>query len=242
MDAHGDAVFRTTRWSLVASVREADPGAARAALEELCRTYWYPLYAFLRRGGSDAEEAADLTQGFFAALVEKDYVGQADRQRGRFRTFLLAALRHYASKERAKAGARKRGGDRTILSLDFEDGERRYRREPADRLTPEAMYERRWALTLLDRALTRLAEHERGGGAARAERFEALRPLLAGEGNETYRQIGERLGMSETAVKVAVHRMRGRYRDILRREIADTVAREEQIDDEIRRLMEVLRA
>ncbi|MDJ0523509.1 MAG: sigma-70 family RNA polymerase sigma factor [Planctomycetota bacterium] len=233
--------FHTTRWSLVAAASAGEGEQARAALEELCAAYWYPLYAFQRRRGSDIEEASDLVQGFFAALLEKGYVAQADKDRGRFRTFLMTALRHFASKEWAKAKALKRGGGKAQLSLDFEDGERRYQLEPSGGVTAEALFERRWALTLIERALERLAAEHRGASSEKAERFEALRPYLSGRGAEPYRDVGLRLGMTETAVKVAVHRMKGRYRDLLRDEIAQTVGAEAEIDDEIRRLMGALR-
>ena len=233
--------FRTTRWSLIARAG-TDDGDARSALDALCEAYWYPLYAFARRTGCDEPQAQDLVQGFFAELIEKGAVQQADPERGRFRTFLLAAFRHHASKARAHAAAQKRGGGRAILSLDFTEGERRYRAEPADRLTPDAIYERRWAFTLLDRALERLAAYYRGGTQQQAERFEALRPALGGGPSLPYGKLAEGLGMSETAVKVAVHRMRLRYREILRAEIADTVAHPDQVDDEIHRLLAALRS
>lgn len=241
-DAPPPRAFQTTRWTLVARASGSEGEPARAALEELCAAYWYPLYAYLRRKGNTADEAADLVQGFFAALIEKGYVGQADPERGRFRGFLMVAVRNFASKERAKQRALKRGGGTTTFSLDFEDGERRYAREPVSDATPEALFERRWALTLLDRALERLAAGQRGGTPVQAERFEALRPYLPGGGAVPYREVGEPLGMSETAVKVAVHRLRQRYRDILRDEIAQTVENPALIDDEIRRLMEAVRS
>lgn len=231
--------FRTTRWTLVASAAEGGGEEASAALEALCGAYWYPLYAFLRRRGSDESEAADLVQGFFTELIEKDYVAQADRERGRFRGFLLVSLQHFASKQRAKDRALKRGGGKLHLPLDFEDGERRYRLEPADGLTPEAIFERRWALMILERTMARLSAHYDDGAATKRERFEALQPCLGGEA-PPYRDVGLRLGISETAVKVAVHRMRARYRDCLRREIAETVYDPAEIDDEIRRLMQAL--
>jgi len=230
--------FATTRWSLV-----ADAGAAgeRAILGELCGAYWVPLYVFARRSGHSEDDARDLVQDFFATLIEKDYLAAADRDRGRFRTFLLAAFKNHASKLRERERALKRGGQRTRLSLDFDDGERRYQLEPADDRTPEDLFEKRWALTLLDRALERLAVRERGKGSEQAERFEALRPLLTGGPAQPYRELGEQLGISETAVKVAVHRMRARYRDALRAEIADTVSDPAFVDDEIVRLMQAVR-
>lgn len=239
--AEGARRFHTTRWSLVATASQGEGEEARAALEELCAAYWYPLYAFQRRRGSDADEAADMVQGFFAALLEKGYVGQADKERGRFRGFLMTALRHFASKAWAKARALKRGGGTVHLPLDFEDGERRYRLEPEGGVSAEALFERRWALTLLDRTLERLAEEHRKVSPEKAERFEVLRPFLGGPGDEPYRDVGLRLGISETAVKVAVHRLKARYRDLLREEIAQTVSSEAEIDDEIRRLMTALR-
>ncbi len=245
MSEHADRPprqFHTTRWSLVATASAGEGDAARAALEELCGAYWYPLYAFQRRRGSDVDEASDMVQGFFAALLEKGYVGQADKERGRFRGFLMTALRHFTSKEWAKQRALKRGGGHVHVPLDFEDGERRYKLEPEGGLTAEALFERRWALTLLDRALERLAQRCRAGSPVKAERFEALQPFLSGPGAEPYRDVGLRLGISETAVKVAVHRLKQRYRDFLREEIAQTVNSDTEIDDEIRRLSETLRS
>ena len=214
----------------------------RAALESLCTAYWFPLYAFERRRGAGPEEAQDLVQGFFAELLEKDYLRQADRERGRFRTFLITAFRHFASKEREKARAEKRGGGRTPLPLDFADGESRYLREPADDRTPERIFERRWALTLLDEALGRLRGEHRAAG--REDLFEALQGTLGGGTAEasSYAEVGARLGMSEGAVKVAVHRLRRRYREILRASIAETVADPSEVDDEIRHLLAALAA
>ncbi len=234
----GSPRFATTRWSIVVAAGAAADTEGRAALESLCRSYWYPLYAFERRGGTPAADAQDLVQGFFAELLEKDYLRQADRERGRFRTFLLAAFRHFASKEREKARALKRGGGRKALPLDFEDGESRYLLEPADERTPERIYERRWALTLLDETLDRLrTEHDVAG---RADLFEALRGTLSGGETAPYADLGARLGMSEGAVKVAVHRLRKRYREVLRSLIAETVAEPGDVDDEIRHLLDAL--
>jgi RNA polymerase sigma factor (sigma-70 family) len=238
----GSPRFATTRWSMVVAAGAAGDTGGRAALESLCGAYWYPLYAFERRGGTPVEDARDLVQGFFAELLEKDVLAQADRDRGRFRTFLIAAFRHFASKEREKARALKRGGGRAPLPLDFEDGESRYLREPADDRTPERLFERRWALTLLDEALGRLKEEHRAAG--REPLFEALRGTLgSGDGpGASYAALGEGLGMSEGAVKVAVHRLRRRYRDVLRAAIAETVADPSEVDDEIRHLLGALSA
>jgi RNA polymerase sigma-70 factor (ECF subfamily) len=232
----GSPRFATTRWSIVVAAGAGEDTAGRAALESLCTAYWYPLYAFERRGGTPAADAQDLVQGFFAELLEKDYLRQADRERGRFRTFLLAAFRHFASKAREKARALKRGGGRKALPLDFEDGENRYLHEPADERTPERI----WALTLLDETLDRLrTEHDVAG---RADLFEALRGTLgsAGAAAEPYAALGARLAMSEGAVKVAVHRLRKRYREVLRALIAETVAEPADVDDEIRHLLDAL--
>jgi RNA polymerase sigma-70 factor (ECF subfamily) len=229
--------FRTTRWSLVLDAGAAGSGAA---LEELCAAYWLPLYAFARRRGSAPADAEDLVQGFFAALIEKRHLADADRDRGRFRAFLLTSFKHFASKEREKASAKKRGGGRPVLSLDFEHGERVLRLEPADGRTPEATFERRYALALIDRAFDRLAVRYRSGGPEKADRHDALAPLLTGGPAQPYREIGERLGLTETAVKVAVHRMRQHYKEALRAEIADTVGDPSEVDDEIRRLMEAV--
>jgi len=235
----GSPRFATTHWSLVVSAGSDSTPEGRAALESLCASYWYPLYAFARRGGDDAHAAQDLVQGFFAELLAKDWIRQADRGRGRFRTFLLAAFRHHASHEREKARALKRGGGKAPLPLDFEGGEGRYLREPADERTPEVLFERRWALTLLDAALARLREeHEKAG---RLDLFEALRgTLVAGGPDAPWASVGERLGMSEGAVKVAAHRLRRRYREVLRQAIAETVADPSEVDDEIRHLMDSL--
>jgi len=232
--------FRTTRWSLVLSAADEARRPEAAALDELCAAYWYPLYAFARRSGRDEADAQDLVQGFFATLIEKDYLADADPTRGRFRTFMLTSFRHFASKERAKAGALKRGGGVQTLSLDFEDGERRYRAEPVGGEAPEVIYERRWAHALLDRAFTVLARGERSGSAERAERYELLRHRLTGGPQQPYREIGERLGLSETAVKVAVHRLRRRFAVCLRHEIADTLGDERLVPDELKRLREAL--
>lgn len=238
--APGDPRFTRTRWSLVAAAGEGGSADAEAALAELCGRYWYPLYAFARRRGHPEHRAQDLVQGFFAALLEKRYLRDADREKGKFRTFLITAFRHYASKEREKAAAVKRGGRTTTLSLDFETGEHRYRLEIADGSEdPERAYERRWALTVLDEALVRLSDRYAGEG--KETLLDALRPFLtAGSPLPPQREVAERLGMSTTAVRVAVHRLRGRYRQELRGVIAETVADPSSIDDEILHLMEAV--
>jgi RNA polymerase sigma factor (sigma-70 family) len=229
--------FLTTHWSLVLAAGAKPTPRSRDALAALCEQYWYPLYAFLRRQGHSAEDAQDLTQGFFARVLEKGWLQDVRPERGRFRSFLLASLSHYVSNERDRARALKRGGPLPPLSLEIETAEGLYQLEPRDDLTPERIFDRRWALTLLDRVLARLrAEfHDRGKGAL----FETLKVFLDGERtDESYKEVGAALGMSEGAVKVAVHRLRRRFRDIVRDEIAQTVETPDQIDDEIRHLFE----
>jgi RNA polymerase sigma-70 factor (ECF subfamily) len=233
--------FATTHWSLVVAAGQGDSPDARAALATLCQTYWYPLYAYVRRHGRGAEEAQDLTQAFFAELLEKEYLQDADRERGKFRAFLLTAFKHFLSKERDRASALKRGGGRATLSLDLPAGERRYRLEPADQATPETLFERRWALTLLDQVLARLRQEYAGSG--KGPLFEQLKGFLAGEkGPEPYAQLAREFGMTEGAFKVAVHRVRRRYRELLRAEIAQTVDSPEEVDDELRHLFEAIRS
>jgi len=224
-------------------VAAADQGgeAAQVALADLCQAYWYPLYAFLRRRGHSAEDAADLTQGFFAVLLEKGYLADADPERGRFRSFLLTAIGRFASKEHDRAAAQKRGGGRLILSLDFGEGEKRYQREPADNWTPERIFERRWALTLLDRTLARLRQDHEAAG--KLPLFEALKGFLTAEAAPgPLRQVAEQLGMTEGAGKVAVHRLRQKYRDLLRAEIAQTLGAAEDVEDELAVLLDALRS
>ncbi len=224
---------------MIAAGERGAPGSDEA-LAALCQAYWYPLYSFVRRRGYDADQAQDLTQGFFARLMEKGYLRQADAARGRFRSFLVAALQHYVSTERERAHAIKRGGAHVILPLELETAEGRYLRDPPDNETPERIFERRWALTLLDRALAALGEEFRRRG--RWDRFARLRDLLTEGGNgESYAEIGASLGLSEAAVKVAVHRMRERFGELLRAEIAQTVENPADIDDEIRYLFVALR-
>jgi RNA polymerase sigma-70 factor (ECF subfamily) len=237
--AAGASRFATTHWSLVAAARDrAEPGAEEA-LAALCAAYWYPLYAYVRRRGHGADEAQDLTQEFFARLLEKGFLAQADRGRGHFRSFLLAACDHFLANERDRARAKKRGGGHRLLSLDWADAEGRYRVEPADELTPEKLFQRRWALTLLQEVLGRLRADFAARGKGRL--FERLRgTLVGGEGTAPYREIAAELGLSEGAVKVAAHRLRQQYRDLLREEIARTVGAPEQVDEEIRELFAAL--
>jgi RNA polymerase sigma factor (sigma-70 family) len=231
--------FATTHWSAVlAAGRAASPSAA-AALEQLCRTYWYPLYAFVRRQGHSPHDAQDLTQAFFARLLQKNYVAQADRERGRFRTFLLAALSHFLADEWDKARRLKRGGDREIISFDAASAEERYQLEPIDKLDAAKLYERRWVTTLFEKVLVRLEQDFRDAG--KGGLFDELKnSLLAEEPGLSYAQLGARLGLTEDAVKQAMHRMRRRYRELFREEIAQTVASPEEVEDELKHLFAVL--
>ncbi|MEK7683857.1 MAG: sigma-70 family RNA polymerase sigma factor [Verrucomicrobiota bacterium] len=235
----GDPCFNTTHWSVVLAARDtASPGAA-AALAELCRTYWYPLYAFVRRKGHSPHDAQDLTQAFFARLLEKNYVAQADRERGRFRTYLLAALTHFLADEWDKARRLKRGGGREIISFDAASAEERYRLEPIDQLDAAKLYERRWVTTLFDQVLARLEEEFRDSG--KGGLFDQLKgSLLAEEPGPSYAELGTQLGLTEDAVKQAVHRMRRRYRELFREEIAQTVAGPGEVEDELKHLFAVL--
>jgi RNA polymerase sigma-70 factor (ECF subfamily) len=232
-------MFATTRWSLIAAARDPDAPEARQALAELCGLYWYPLYAYIRRRGHDHAGAEDLTQGFFAHLLERHDWAAADPARGRFRSFLLAACQHFLANEHDRATAQKRGSGRQPLSLDFADADGRYAREPAHDQTPERLFERRWALTLLEQVLAGLREEYESSGKGRL--FEALKGSLGGP-EVPYAAVAADLGLSEGAVKVAAHRLRQRYRDRLRAAIAETVAGEEQVDEELRDLFAALGA
>ncbi len=231
--------FAPTRWSVVVAARGSDVVDARAALETLCEAYWLPLYAWARRRGRSAADAEDLVQGFFAELLEKDWVEAAHPGRGRFRAFLLTAFKRHAGRVRDHDAAQKRGGDRIQLSLDFEDGERRYSLEPAHDTTPERIFERRWALTLLERVLDGLRREAETAG--RGAVFLELRGFLpGGTDDRSYREVAEATGLTEGAVKVAVHRLRGRYRDRLRAEVAETVADADEVDAELEALLAAL--
>ena len=231
----GSATFRTTHWSVVLEAGRADSPAARAALERLCRAYWYPLYAYARRRGYPPEEAKDLTQGFFADLLERRDLTTVTPEQGRFRSFLLAALNHYLANEWDRTQARKRGGGQPALSLDDESAEDRYRLEPADPATPETLFERRWAQTVVTRAVERLqAEYtqaEKGG------LFEELQGFLSDPKAAARAEIAARHSISLNAVDVAIHRLRKRYGELLREEIAQTVSRPEEVEAEIRALI-----
>ena len=209
---------------------------AEAALETLCRTYWQPLYAYVRHQGRSAHDAQDLTQEFFARLLEKKYLKLATRERGRFRSFLLKSLQHFLVNEWERGQSQKRGGGQEIFPLDEEAAERSYRQQPTDQLAPESLYDRLWAMTLLEQAMERLGTNYAATG--KRELFDRLKPLLLSEGaGESYRKAAGPLGLSEGAVKVAVHRLRQRFREAVRAEIAQTVATPAEVDAELRCLM-----
>lgn len=235
----GDRVFSTTHWSIVTAAGEGKSKRARSALETLCRTYWYPIYAYVRRKGYRPEEAQDLTQEFFAQLIAHERVRLADRTKGKFRGFLLSMLDFFLAREWNRAHRQKRGGQFTFISMDGRSPEERYQLEPADFDTPEKIFLTQWTLTLLKQAMNALqAECESSG---KGPLFQEARNFISGErGGAAYSQISGRLGMGEGAVRVAVHRLRQRYGELLRREVAHTVASEEEVDDELRFLLRTL--
>jgi len=234
------ANFTPTHWSVVlAAAGRADSTHARDALEKLCRNYWLPIYVFVRRQGHNPHDAQDLTQEFFARLLEKNFLAGVHREKGRFRSFMLASVKHFLANEWDKATAQKRGGGQVPISIDAELGESSFGLEPVDTVTAEKIYERRWALALLEQVLRRLREEYTRDG--KEKQFEQLKPTLTEASRSVrYAEIAVRLGTSEGAVKVAVHRLRQRYRELLRAEIADTVANTSEIDDEIRNLFAAL--
>ena len=234
-----EGIFATTHWTVVlAAGRRSAPEADRA-LEELCQTYWYPLYAYVRRRGHSPPDAQDLTQEFFARLLAKHWIASADKEKGRFRTFLLTAMSRFLANEWDRAGTQKRGGHAVHLPLDTESAETRYEADSALTLAPDRLYDRHWAMTLLDRALTRLrTEQERAG---KAREFRVLSPFLTAErGSIPYAEAAAQLGVNEAAARQAVHRVRKRFREVFREEITQTVAAPEEVDEEIRHLLAAL--
>jgi len=227
--------FTTTLWTQVL----AAPGDEKA-LASLCRKYWYPLYAFLRRNGVSSHEAEDLTQGFFFHLLSKQGLERVRPEYGKFRSFLLASLQHFVADQRDRAQAAKRSPDQPLFELDAQNAEDRYRLEPVERMNPETIFERRWALTLLEEALAALESESMTSG--RGEAFRELQPFLSGEDSvPAYNGVAARLAISEGAARVTVHRLRERYRELVRREIAATLAAGEDLDAEMRHLFAVLR-
>jgi RNA polymerase sigma-70 factor (ECF subfamily) len=239
--AQAPGSFATTHWSLVLAARDRAAPEAHDALAALARTYWYPLYAFIRRQGHPADQAQDLTQEFFTRLLEKDALGRVDQSRGRFRSFLLAACKNFLANEHDRARAQKRGGGRTFVSIDFRDAESQYSLEPTHNLTAERLFERRWALALLHDVLYRLREEFAARG--KEQLFEGLRHhLVADSASTPYARSAAALGMTEGAFKVAVHRLRQRYRELLREAIAQTLETDapEDVEEEIRQLFQAL--
>jgi RNA polymerase sigma factor (sigma-70 family) len=235
----GAAQFATTHWRVVLAAGRSDSSHARDALAHLCQIYWYPLYAYVRRQGHSPEDAQDLTQEFFARFLEKSYLDDVDRAKGKFRSFLLASLKHFLANEWDRAKALKRGGGRAFISLDDQSGETRYGLEPADSLSADKIFERRWALTLLEQVLAHLRTEYMARGKTRL--FDELKICLTGEKSSIpYAELGSKVGMTEGAVKVAVHRLRQRYRELLRAEIGKTVASPEEVDQELRYLFAAL--
>lgn len=233
--------FMTTHWSLVLAAADRSSPGGEQALAQLCGTYWYPLYAFVRRQGNSAAEAEDLTQEFFRRVLEKQYLRGVGPEKGRFRTFLLVCLKRFLANEYDKRTALKRGGGKTHLPIDFGEADERYKLEPAHGLTAETLFERRWALTVLEQALAALSDEMRTGGKGRV--FDALKPYLAAEASAPPHAVtAAALGTTEGAVKVAVHRLRQRYRQLVRDEIARTVDTEAEVDEEVGRLFEALAA
>lgn len=236
-DAQTGRRFQTTRWSLVLRAGGHDAPAAKLALESLCKQVWYPLYGYVRRRGYAPEDAQDLVQGFFARLFESGDLANLSPARGRLRSFLLAAMKHHVANHRRGESALKRGGGTHVVSIDLEDAEGRFSAEPEDLDTPDRAFDRRWAQALLERVLGTLSDEFRAAG--RRELFAALEPSLGGEA-PSYIDVAQRLGMSHGAVKVAAHRLRRRYGELLRREIAQTLDRPEDVEDEIKNLFDAL--
>jgi RNA polymerase sigma factor (sigma-70 family) len=235
-----DIGFVTTQWSVVMAAGKGDSRQAADALAQLCGTYWYPLYAYVRRQGYGTADAEDLIQEFFTRFLAKEYFGRADPALGRFRSFLLACLKNFLAEQQRHARRLKRGGGQTIISWDTRTAEERYGLEPADPVTPEQIYDRRWALTLLETVLARLAAEQSAAG--KQEVFAQLKGYLWEEAHEArYAETAAQLDMTEGAVKVAVHRLRRRLRDLLREEVAQTVASGEEVDEELRHLIGAIR-
>jgi RNA polymerase sigma-70 factor (ECF subfamily) len=230
--------FVTTRWSVVLAAGDHTSRGFEPALSTLCEAYWHPVYAFVRRSGFSVDDARDLTQAFFARILEKGVLNEAKPERGRFRSFLLASLRNFLANQYDWQHALKRGGHAPHLSLEFEAEEQRYRIEPRDTLTPEHIYERRWASSILDNAMRRLAAHH--NDTARREYFERLRPLLTDAAVVPSKALAEEMGMSAGALRVALHRLRRQFVAVLRETIAETVERDADVDDELRHLLEVI--
>jgi RNA polymerase sigma-70 factor (ECF subfamily) len=233
------ARFAATRWTVVLTAARSDTTRGRDALAQLCQMYWYPLYAYVRRKGYSPPDAEDLTQAFFAQVLRERLVASADREKGRFRSFLLTRLNHFLADEWDRLKAQKRGGGERVLALEITAAETRFQLEPVDWRSPDRLYEHRWALTLLERVFDRLRQEYRRDG--KATLFEETKGCLAqARAAVPYAEAGARLGLSEGALRVAVHRLRQRYRELLRAEVADTVSGPEEVEEELRYLFRVL--
>jgi RNA polymerase sigma factor (sigma-70 family) len=232
--------FPTTRWSLVVAAAGKKDLERGEALESLCRSYWYPVYAFIRRRGYPLEQAQDLTQEFFVRVLSGTFFERADPDKGRFRSFLLGAVKHFLADANDREKSQKRGGGATMLTFDFETGESNYSREPKHEETPERIFQRRWARALLDRVVANLrAEHESKGNLTQ---FNRLKGYLAGDGGSKYADLARELELTESGIKSAIRRLRQRYRDLLRAEVASTVADPAEVDDELRFLLQSMSA
>jgi DNA-directed RNA polymerase specialized sigma24 family protein len=241
LKAGRNAAFVPTQWSVILAARGKNSAESAQALEALCRAYWYPLYAYVRRFGFSPHDAQDLTQEFFARMLAQDYLEKADRDKGRFRTFLLTALKRFMANEWERACAQKRGGGRKAVTLDTELAERLYATEPGAGTSPEYLYQYRYALTLLDAAFKELQQEFCEDG--RSDQFEALKPCLsAGRGEIPYAELAAHLKMEESAARVVVHRFRRRYRELFREQVARTVSEPAEIEDELRHLRAALSA
>ena len=232
------AQFAATSWTNVMAARQAGSPGAEAAWEKLCEAYWYPLYSYVRRKGYDPHKAQDLTQEFFFRLIRENYLGAVDRRRGKFRSFLLAALNHFLSNQRDYERAAKRGGGQALFSLDETDAEDRYLREPASTLSPEKIFERNWFLTLFDQALSRLREEQ---SANRLEIFDSLKPFIVDDASAgDYNAAAAQVNMTANAVAVTVHRWRERYRKLVHEEVTRTVADVAELEEELHRFFTVM--
>ncbi|MDB6136134.1 MAG: hypothetical protein JWM59_4377 [Verrucomicrobiales bacterium] len=232
----GGGDFNTTHWSAVFLAGQSQAPGAGTALENLCRTYWPPLYAYVRRQGHSPHDAQDLTQDFFARLLEKKYLRLASEEHGRFRSFLLKSMKHFLINEWKRGGSQKRGAGQVVISFDKESAERSYLQQPAEGLTPEHLFEKHWAMTLLEQAMERLGSDYSAAG--KGALFGQLKDFLLTEGTgEAYHGIADLLGLTAGAVKVAVHRLRQRFRETVRTEIARTVSTPAEVDEELRALI-----
>ena len=235
----GNAQFTATHWSVILTARQGDTSECSAALDALCRTYWYPLYAYARRQGCDAAAAQDMTQGFFARLLEKDYLQAVDPRKGKFRSFLLAGMKHFLANEWRRSHVQKRGGSVRFISLDDTSAEQQYLQAPAAGLTPEKFFEQQWATTLLDQTISRLRGEFVSGG--KETLFDELKIFLTGEkALSRYAELALKLQMTEAALKMAVSRMHQRYGELLRKEIANTVPTAADVEEELKALFAAL--